>query len=219
MALSTSDAPTATTAPPSPSPSSSLDSLLATYLSSSPLLPELSTRANALLDHRVQKKTRRQVTQLQGELRDDFAGKAWAVKADWMARVVPEHAGGADEDEEAAAHGGADGEDAGDQAQRAGQIPASTSSSLPPTITSDTDGAAEMAKRVDGTVEQALAGQLGEAQERIEGSVRRSEAMELELWLGQEILDAFSTSAGDEAQAARFVLDRLEDACFEAGLP
>lgn len=44
-----------------------------------------------------------------------------------------------------------------------------------------------MAKRVDATVEEALAAQVDEARERIEASVRRSEAMELELWLGNEV--------------------------------
>ncbi|GAA6057844.1 hypothetical protein JCM3770_000610 [Rhodotorula araucariae] len=213
-----SHAPDASAAPPTPAASSSLDTLLATYLESSPLLPELSTRANALLEHRVQKKTRRQVTQLQGELRDDFASKAWAVKADWMARVIPDHAGGADGGAETSASGG-QWNGADDELPPGDEDPSERTSALQPTILSDTDAAAEMAKRVDGTVEQALTGQLGEAQERIQASVKRSEAMELELWLGQEILDAFSTSAGNEAQAARFVLDRLEDACYEAGLP
>ncbi|GAA5906045.1 hypothetical protein JCM8208_006325 [Rhodotorula glutinis] len=212
----------ATASAPSPvlpvahQPSSSVADLLDSILPSTTLKRTLDQHAQALLACRIQRNTRRQVDHLRGELRDDFASRAWAVKADWMARVVPERR---DEGQDSHERTGDNEPSAGDE-QNADIPPSSPTStrptaSLPPTILSDTDGAAHMARRVDGTVEDVLAAQVDEARGRIEASVRRSEVMELELWLGQEILDALSTAAGDEAQAAQLVLERLEDVCVE----
>ncbi|GAA5994580.1 uncharacterized protein JCM10292_002147 [Rhodotorula paludigena] len=183
--------------------------VLSTHFPSSPLLPRLEAHADALLAHRVRRETRKQLGQLQGELRDAYAARAWQVKADWMARVVPEEH---QSDEASAAHSVQDSEADDETGSSEGPAP------LQPTILSDADGAAEMARRVDGKVEEALAEQTKEAQARIEASVRRSEEMELVLWLGQEVLDAYSAAAEDDEQAARMTLDRLEDACFEAGV-
>lgn len=164
-------------------------------------------------------------------MRDRWRAEAFKVKASWMAGVVPSH--------EREGQGGVDGEqgaerEAGEEAQN-GDDPL-----LQPTIISDADGAAEMSRQVDDKVESGMAEQMKVAEEVVRGSVERSEGMEMELWLGQavgrfpfplltrctsadsshvaQILDGFSSGAGDEDQAARFVLDRLEDAFFEAGL-
>ncbi|GAA5845018.1 hypothetical protein JCM9279_005406 [Rhodotorula babjevae] len=209
---------------PIPSPtSSSVADLLDSFLPSTALKAQLDQHAQALLACRVQRNTRRQVDQLRGELRDDFASRAWVVKADWMARIVPEHRDEADDAQEGTGEGHAG--MVGGRGSTDSSPPSSPTSStrptasLPPTILSDTDGAATMARRVDDTVEGALATQVDEARGRIEASVRRSEAMELELWLGHEILEAVSTAGGDEGQAARLVLERLEDVCFEESVP
>ncbi|GAA5925980.1 hypothetical protein JCM3775_005167 [Rhodotorula graminis] len=194
---------------------SSVADLLLSYLPSSTLNHQLEHHAQALLASRIHRTTRRQLDHLRGELRDDFASRAWAVKADWMARVVPEHNSDVDDVHETATE--ALGDDHRGPADDLPSSPTSTrpTASLPPTILSDTDGAADMARRVDGTVEHALAAHVDQARRRIEASVRRSEAVELELWLGQQILDALSDAAGDEARAAQLVLERLEDVCFE----
>ncbi|TNY18828.1 hypothetical protein DMC30DRAFT_402140 [Rhodotorula diobovata] len=192
---------TATLSAASPSPagapdaSSSVNLLLSSYLPSSSLKSRLNAHADALLEHRVRTKTRRQVDQLRGELRDDFRTRASGLKADWMARVVPEDEGGEDDDDSevdvsALDLGRGPGSTHGDDTPSPRTTPPGPprdSTPLQPTIISDTDGAAEMAKRVDATVEEALAAQVDEARERIEASVRRSEAMELELWLGNEV--------------------------------
>lgn len=178
-----------------PDATSSVHLLLSSYLSSSSLKSRLNAHADALLEHRVRIKTRRQVDQLRGELRDDFRARASGLKADWMARVVPEDEGRADEEDSevdvsALDLGGGPGSTNGGDApstRTTSPGPPRDSTPLPPTIVSDTDGAAQMAKRVDRTVEEALAAQVDEARGRIEASVRRSEAMELELWLGNEV--------------------------------
>jgi len=183
------DPPASTIDPPT---SSSVAHLLDSFLPSTALKAKLDHHAQALLACRVQRNTRRQVDQLRGELRDDFASRAWAVKADWMARVVPEHG-----DEGEYAQGRAGGHEPGARDEHASPSPTSTrpTASLQPTIFSDTDGAAQMARRVDGTVEEALAAQVDEARGRIEASVRRSEVMQLELWLGQEVRRSRFSSA------------------------
>ncbi|BGP07433.1 hypothetical protein JCM10049v2_003265 [Rhodotorula toruloides] len=202
----TPDAPALSTMPSSSSP---IAHLLTTHLPTSPLVPRLTTLSSTLLTHKVDKETRRQVEQLRGEMRDRWRAEAFKVKASWMAGVVPSH--------EREGQGGVDGEqgaerEAGEEAQN-GDDPL-----LQPTIISDADGAAEMSRQVDDKVESGMAEQMKVAEEVVRGSVERSEGMEMELWLGQAILDGFSSGAGDEDQVARFVLDRLEDAFFEAGL-
>ncbi|BGO98830.1 hypothetical protein RTG_01030 [Rhodotorula toruloides ATCC 204091] len=207
--MSISDATTGPASSFTPSPSSPIAHLLTTHLPNSPLVPRLKTLSFTLLAHKVDKETRRQVEQLRGEMRDRWRAEAWRVKASWMAGVVPSHEG---ETQQGNANERTAGKDAGDEAQNADDP------LLQPTIMSDADGTAEMSRQVDDKVESSLEEQMKVAEEVVRGSVERSEGMEMELWLGQAILDGFSSGAGDEDQAARFVLDRLEDAFFEAGL-
>ncbi|GEM08189.1 amino acid transmembrane transporter [Rhodotorula toruloides] len=161
---------------------------------------------------RVDRETRRQVEQLRAEMSDRWRAEAWKVKASWMAGLVPSH-----ESEGAERH---DERDDGKEAVSTEEKQAEDADDPPlqPTIISDADGAAEMSRRVDDKVESGMLEQMKVAEEVVRGSVERSEGMEMELWLGQAILDGFSAGAGDGDLAARFVLDRLEDAFYEAGL-
>ncbi|BGP24094.1 hypothetical protein JCM10295v2_002995 [Rhodotorula toruloides] len=205
----TADAPAT---PSAPSPSSPIAHLLATHLPTSPLRPRLTALSSTFLSHRVDRETRRQVEQLRAEMSDRWRAEAWKVKASWMAGLVPSH-----ESEGAERH---DERDDGKEAVSTEEKQAEDADDPPlqPTIISDADGAAEMSRRVDDKVESGMLEQMKVAEEVVRGSVERSEGMEMELWLGQAILDGFSAGAGDGDLAARFVLDRLEDAFYEAGL-
>ncbi|BGP31475.1 hypothetical protein JCM10296v2_003240 [Rhodotorula toruloides] len=207
--MSIADATVAPTPSAAPSPSSPIARLLTTHLPISPLVPRLTALSSALLAHKVDKETQRQVEQLRGEMRDRWRAEAWKVKASWMAGVVPSHEGEGEEKH--------DGERT-EQQETVEEEQNGNDPLLQPTIISDADGAAEMSRQVDDKVESGMMEQMKVAEEVVRGSVERSEGMEIELWLGQAILDGFSSGAGNEDEAARFVLDRLEDAFFEAGL-
>ncbi|GAA6017277.1 hypothetical protein JCM10207_003676 [Rhodosporidiobolus poonsookiae] len=213
----TSDSPFAYSAPaPASTASSPPAALLETHFADSPLLPRFVQLADLLYSRTVAKEVRRQLEQLKGELRDEYKAKARVVKADWMARVVP----GGDERAEVG-----DGEAVEEQLERAtldGEqdlADAPEAPPLAPTILSDADEAAAMSLRVDAQVEATIQEQLKEANERVSASVGKTVAMEMELWLGAAVLDAFDQAAGDEQGAATFVQAALEDRLLDEDIP
>ncbi|GAA5864644.1 hypothetical protein JCM1840_002188 [Sporobolomyces johnsonii] len=201
-----SDSPFAFSPPPSAQapPSGPFHGILSAHLPDSTLVPVLSRLASALYAHRVAKEVTRELGQLQGELRDEYAVRARTVKADWMARVVPQDLPGDDAPSAPRADGVAD------EPERP--------TLLHPTILSDADETAAMSARVDQTVEDDMSLKLDEAKERVKSGVESRETMEIELFLGQAILDGFGASAGDEQGAARYVQDRLEDALLDVDI-
>ncbi|GAA6039129.1 hypothetical protein JCM8097_005340 [Rhodosporidiobolus ruineniae] len=214
------DSPFAFEAPAPAASSSAGASLLAPYFPHSPLLPRLSQLASTLYTSTLDKRVRQQIGQLRGDLRDAYKAKARAVKADYMARLVPlEGVGEAEQD-------GNEGE-AVETKLKSASLDESTPSTvdaapppppLPPTILSDVDEAAAMSSRVDEQVEASVQAQLKEAEERIRSGTEKTVEMEVELWLGQAVLDAFDQAAGDETAAAKFVEAALEDRFFEEGI-
>ncbi|GAA5972850.1 hypothetical protein JCM21900_006991 [Sporobolomyces salmonicolor] len=202
-----SDSPFAFSAPLSAQapPSGPFHAILSAHLPDSTLVPVLSRLASTLYTHRVAKEVHRELGQLQGELRDEYAVRAKTVKADWMARVVPQDLPG---EEAPSAPPPADG--AAAEPERP--------TLLHPTILSDADETAAMSARVDQTVEDDMSLKLNQARERVKSRVESRETMEIELFLGQAILDGHGASAGDEQGAARYVQDRLEDALLDVDI-
>ncbi|GAA5906751.1 hypothetical protein JCM6882_003292 [Rhodosporidiobolus microsporus] len=198
--------------PPPTAPSSSPSSLLDVHLPSSALLPRVKQLTDALYEYKVGKEVKRQVEQLRGELRDEYRSRSRAVKMDYLARLVPEQEG--QEDGEAV-------EEQLERADLAKEDEASSSSAppLPPTILSDADEVAAMSSRVDEQVEASLQAQVAEAEKLVGESVRKTIGMEVELWIGQTVLDAFDQASGDEENAAKLVEAALEDRLFEDNVP
>ncbi|BGP15341.1 hypothetical protein JCM10213_003435 [Rhodosporidiobolus nylandii] len=182
-----------------------------------PVPPRLEQLAGTLLRHQTAKETRKQVAQLQGELRDDFKTRARGVKADYMARVVSfadaqdgsESAAPAEVEEQLGRTSLADG---GDNTSPPAPL-------LLPTILSDADETAKMSAAVDAQVEQSVRKHMEDAGPRIEAAVARQKTMELELWIGQTVLEALDQAEGDEEGAARLLEIALEDRLFDEGVP
>ncbi|GAA5841080.1 hypothetical protein JCM11251_008012 [Rhodosporidiobolus azoricus] len=214
--VSTSDSPFAfqpPSAPPdasnaAPSPSSLLD----VHLPTSTLLPRLKQLTDALYTRIVSKEVKRQVEQLRGELRDEYRSRARAVKMDYLARIVPEQADAESE------------EPMEEQLERTDlaatdETTSSASTPLPPTILSDADEVAAMSSRVDEKVEASMQAQVMEAEKVVIESVRKTTCLEIELWVGQTVLEAFDQAAGDEDGAAHIVEAALEDRLFQDNVP
>ncbi|GAA6063178.1 hypothetical protein JCM10212_003113 [Sporobolomyces blumeae] len=195
----------ASTGPFSPLLSAHFPHLASTHLST------LAKLADALYEDKTYKSVQRELDQLQGELRDEYRARARAVKADYMARVVWD-------DARPPSDASKDDDDVEVQDEDREQEEQEPQGLAHPTIFSDADDAAQMSTRVDAAVTADLDRNLVEARERIEKAVRSTREMELELWLGQAILDGFDVSAGDEDGSARFVQDQLEDALLDAGI-
>ncbi|GAA5866601.1 hypothetical protein JCM8547_005472 [Rhodosporidiobolus lusitaniae] len=211
--MATDDSPFARTVPAVPSPAA----LLQLHLAGSPLRTRLSQLVDGLYASRVGKEIKRQIDQLQGELRDDWRTRSRAVKADYLARVVPvqeeDHYEQQEEDErieKELARTTLDDSNGLDEA--------SSAPPLVPTILSDADDTAAMSSRVDEQVEASIRVQVDEAEKLVSESVRKTVGLELELWLGQTILDSFEQAAGDEDEAARLVEAALEDKTLDEGL-
>jgi hypothetical protein len=170
--MSTAESPFSFAPPSTPS------ALLQIHLPSSPLLPRLISLSDTLYTSLVNRQVKREVAQLRGELRDEYRHRSRAVKADWMARLVPsqpeaEEDSSVDEDlQKATLEEHPDRED---------------EPNLVPTILSDADEAAKMSSAVDAQVAAALEQQENQASVMVSESVRKTVGMELELWLGQAV--------------------------------
>lgn len=141
--------------------SSPFAELLSTSLPHASSLPALIQLADALYAARTKLVLGREMSTLSGALRDEWKVRVGAVKADWMARWIPEEELEEEEGEE------------GPQ--------------LHPTIISDADGAAEMSNRVDAEVEREFAARIAEAEGRVRSAVGSKERMEVELLIGSAV--------------------------------
>lgn len=143
--------------------------------------PVIKYLANRLLDLRIRKSLRVELSALGGELRDEWKVRVGGVKADWMARIIPE----LEEEEE---DEGADGGDANGgnlDGTGNGRDDSIVSEPLPPTILSDVDDRILMSKRVDSVVEQEFEERLTEAEGPLRKGVVSKEKLELEIFLGE----------------------------------
>lgn len=119
----------------------------------------------------------KEVKVLGGELRDEWRGRVGAVKADWMARIIPTSFQDLNESTEVEGEGGGrEGEGEG----------------MKPTIISDVDEREAMVSRVDSGVEVEFEERLKEATERIRSGVERSEELEVDLYLGSLVRSSLS---------------------------
>lgn len=163
---------------PSPATTSPIQPILTTLLSPLPVPPHLIHLADTLLATRVAKTVKREMYELSGALRDEWKVRVGAVKADWMARVIPS----AELNEEDEGEGEREGEPAeGENGEGPGLVP---------TILSDFDGREEMVVRVDRAVEAEFEARVAEAEERIRAAAARKELMEVELLLGEAVSSA-----------------------------
>jgi hypothetical protein len=118
-----------------------------------------------------------EVKVLGGELRDEWRGRVGAVKADWMAKIIPTSFQDLNESTEVEGEGGwTEGEGEG----------------MKPTIISDVDEREAMVSRVDSGVEVEFEERLKEATERIRSGVERSEELEVDLYLGSLVRSSLS---------------------------
>lgn len=150
--------------------------------------PVIKYLANRLLDLRIRKSLRVELSALGGELRDEWKVRVGGVKADWMARIIPEPEG---EEKEEEVHGGLTN---GAHSKGTGSVTAGTAASgddleasepLPPTILSNVDDMNLMSKRVDSVVEQEFEDRLTEAEVTLRKGVVSKEKLELEIFLGE----------------------------------
>jgi len=165
-------------APPPLAPSTStsaVEPILSSLLDPVAVPPRLLQLADALLAAKVNATVKREMYELSGALRDEWKVRVGAVKADWMARVVPEEldVDQADEDEDQDKANKAVGEDEEPR--------------LLPTIISDVDGREAMVSRVDKAVEAEFEARVAEAETRIRRAAERKELMEVELLIGEMV--------------------------------
>ncbi|SCV70765.1 BQ2448_3527 [Microbotryum intermedium] len=157
-----------------------LDTSLFDPLRATRIHPELVLLSNALLLTQIQRSTRAEMAMLAGELRDEWKLRVGALKADWMARWIPDerHDGEVPDDAEpdaAAAHHGEPG------VQRTKMIP---------TIVSDVDETEAMSKRVDQGVEDEFNQRIAEAERRVESAVQGREILSVEVMVGECLFEA-----------------------------
>lgn len=116
--------------------------------------PELTALASLLLSRRIDRGVQLEMSTLIGELRDEWKVRVGAVKADWMARFIPDLERG---EEEELKH---------------------------PTIESDVEGREEMEERVHQVVEKEFVERVEEAERRVREALERTERMEVEVFVG-----------------------------------
>lgn len=117
---------------------------------------------------------------LSGELRDEWKGRVGALKADWMARIVP-----------TSHHQDLDDIDSQDVEVEEGR---EEGEGMQPTIISDVDAREAMVERVDSQVNAEFEARLSEARERIRNRVERREELEVDLYLGSLVRFVFFSS-------------------------
>ncbi|GAA5977714.1 hypothetical protein JCM11641_001386 [Rhodosporidiobolus odoratus] len=191
-----------------------------------PLSPRNTQLASTLLYQLITREVKRQTTQLQGELRDEYRVKARGVKADFMARVVQFCEEEAEEDEgevgqeieQQLARTTLDGRAKWDEAPSPPAEKPPTEPLLPPTILSDTHEVAAMSSAVDAQIEEAMKVQMEEASKRIRERVAEVVGMEVELWIGTALLEARDQAGEDEEAVDRLVQVQLEDRLWEEGV-
>lgn len=211
-------------------PQSSLHSLFSSHLpsTSDATLSTLDLLSQAFLKHDTDSQVKQELEQLRGELRSEYRPRVKAIKADFFARTVWQA------DEEST-------DDALTERDRGNEDEEEDQPVRVPTIISDADSQAEMSAAVDLAAEAEITKGVREAEARIIRGVRTTKTLECEIWLSQtvsfvlpsflpqlrdysadvarhQILDAYEASGGEEAGAARFVQDRLEDRLFEVGV-
>ncbi|GAA5845948.1 hypothetical protein JCM3766R1_000871 [Sporobolomyces carnicolor] len=188
-------------------PQSSLHSLFSSHLpsTSDATLSTLDLLSQAFLKHDTDSQVKQELEQLRGELRSEYRPRVKAIKADFFARTVWQA------DEEST-------DDALTERDRGNEDEEEDQPVRVPTIISDADSQAEMSAAVDLAAEAEITKGVREAEARIIRGVRTTKTLECEIWLSQTILDAYEASGGEEAGAARFVQDRLEDRLFEVGV-
>ena len=209
-------------------PQSSLHSLFSSHLpsTSDATLSTLDKLSQAFLKHDTNSQVKQELEQLRGDLRSEYRPRVKAIKADFFARTVWQA------DEESTDDGPTERDRGNEDEDRPVRVP---------TIISDADSQAEMSAAVDLAAEAEITKGVREAEARIIRGVRTTKTLECEIWLSQtvsfvlpsflpqlrnysadvarhQILDAYEASGGEEAGAARFVQDRLEDRLFEVGV-
>ncbi|SGY78981.1 BQ5605_C008g05006 [Microbotryum silenes-dioicae] len=157
-----------------------LDASLFDPVRATRIYPELVLLSNALLLTQIQSSTRAEMATLAGELRDEWKVRVGALKADWMARWIPDerHEDGAQVDAEP------------DADANTGEPELRQRIKMNPTVVSDVDETEAMSKRVDQGVEDEFNERIAEAERRVKSAVQGREVLSVEVMVGECLFEA-----------------------------